>query len=532
MKFVKNVALAGLLLATPAILHAQSQTDAYRFAVEELSGTARYLSMGGAFGALGGDVSVLKANPAGLAVYRSSEIVGTLGLNSTSAKSNWNGTSEKVTNTKFNLDNIAYVGYFPTGKESGVVSWNFGLSYNRQRTFNRNYSMTTNDMNVSLSDYAAAWVTNRELAVNDIAFPNKGDYNPYNNIKNDFFSVLAYDAGYIDAYSDNDKRYYSTFSENDGTPYPIDRSRLRVEEHGSIGEYDIAFGFNVSDFLMVGATMRITDMDYHYASYYTENFSNGSFLSLGTADYPNGLSTKGTGYGVNVGVIAVPAPFLRVGVAYNSSTWYRMSDYFYTKAETDVPYFDKPLISSTPENATFDYRYQTPDKWIFSLASVLGTRALISVDYEISNFSNMKLKDFNKYDLPANEFIKEDFGLNQTLRAGVEFKVTPQFSLRAGGSWQSVTMSQDILDGNVEVVPAGTTVHYTLDQGVTNYTFGLGYRFTPHWYTDIACVLRTHKEKAYAFSSIFTDYGEDFFNQPADLKTKTTKVALTVGYKF
>ena len=68
---------------------AQSEMDAFRYAQTELNGTARHMAMGGAFGALGGDISVMNANPAGLAVYRSSEVVTTLSLSSTNAKTNW-----------------------------------------------------------------------------------------------------------------------------------------------------------------------------------------------------------------------------------------------------------------------------------------------------------------------------------------------------------------------------------------------------------------------------------------------------------
>src|SRR5690554_22480 len=66
------------LLAGP--LYAQGEVDAARFSREDLHGTARAMSMGGAFGALGGDQTGVSINPAGIAVYRSSEVVGTLNI--------------------------------------------------------------------------------------------------------------------------------------------------------------------------------------------------------------------------------------------------------------------------------------------------------------------------------------------------------------------------------------------------------------------------------------------------------------------
>ena len=58
----------------------QEMLDAYKYSSNDLNGTARSLGMGGAFGALGGDISAMSNNPAGLAVYRSSEVVTTLSI--------------------------------------------------------------------------------------------------------------------------------------------------------------------------------------------------------------------------------------------------------------------------------------------------------------------------------------------------------------------------------------------------------------------------------------------------------------------
>ena len=78
--------------------------DAYRYVQTETGGTARFLGMGGAFGALGGDISVLNVNPAGLAVYRSSEVVTTLSVNAAKANANWFGTTAEENKTKMEFN--------------------------------------------------------------------------------------------------------------------------------------------------------------------------------------------------------------------------------------------------------------------------------------------------------------------------------------------------------------------------------------------------------------------------------------------
>lgn len=57
---------------------AQSAIEALKLTDTDLLGTARFVSMGGAFTALGGDISTLSQNPAGIGVYRTNEVVTTL----------------------------------------------------------------------------------------------------------------------------------------------------------------------------------------------------------------------------------------------------------------------------------------------------------------------------------------------------------------------------------------------------------------------------------------------------------------------
>lgn len=49
--------LIGMLMAVPSTMMAQSALDAYSISQNDLRGSARFMSMGGAFTALGGDIS-------------------------------------------------------------------------------------------------------------------------------------------------------------------------------------------------------------------------------------------------------------------------------------------------------------------------------------------------------------------------------------------------------------------------------------------------------------------------------------------
>ncbi|UPT70129.1 MAG: hypothetical protein M0D53_13525 [Flavobacterium sp. JAD_PAG50586_2] len=63
-KRLLSIIIAGLSFTA---MHSQETTteDALRYGVENLTGSARFRGMGGAFGAVGGDMSAINQNPAG-----------------------------------------------------------------------------------------------------------------------------------------------------------------------------------------------------------------------------------------------------------------------------------------------------------------------------------------------------------------------------------------------------------------------------------------------------------------------------------
>lgn len=530
---MKKIVLSIAALALcGGVAFSQGMLDAYKFGQTELQGTARYMSMGGAFGALGGDISAMSTNPAGLAVYRSSEVVTTLNLSATNAKTNWLGSTESNNRTRFNFDNIAYVAYFPTSNDAGIVSWNAGFSYNRLKNFNRHlYTRSGQGLNTSMSDYIATRAYGLPYSVisSSTAYDRIGDW----------LSVLGHQAGIIE--HDGDDVYVSPYgdwdSEGNWVPYGLDEARLNIRESGSIDQYNIAFGMNISDVVMVGATFAITDLSYSLSSSYDE------FFSIEANDFyiDNGLTTDGSGFGFNVGVIARPSDYLRLGVAYNSPTWYKMTDYYYAEAGSSLTRKDIPepdvLEATSPDNGPYtDYEFRSPDKWIFSAAGIIGQYGLISVDYEMTNYKNMVMHDdrgrMSDYYQDVKNDIRTNFGISHTVRVGAEARVTPQFSVRAGGTYTTSGMKDPLKDGRVEVATVGTLPHYVIDKGKSSFSVGLGYRFTPHFYTDLACVLTQYKEDLYAFSSIIENGDYLIQAQPASLKTNRTQVSLTFGYKF
>ena len=135
---MKKILLATVLGIAPSVMLAQSAIDAYQLSRNDLKGTARFVSMGGAFGALGGDLSTLTQNPAGIGVYRSSEIGVTLDINMQSTETNSMGYFVEEDQTKVYCPNFGYVGTLRLSNEV-MPMFNWGVSYNRAASFDRIY---------------------------------------------------------------------------------------------------------------------------------------------------------------------------------------------------------------------------------------------------------------------------------------------------------------------------------------------------------------------------------------------------------
>ena len=511
----------------------QGEIDAYRYSNDDLSGTARGQAMGGAFGALGGDVTGVAINPAGIGIYRTSEILANMSLSSPIISGNTNQQS----NTAFHFDNLSYIGYYPLVTGS-MLSLNYGFNYSRIKSFDQQYSTSRPIMNSSMTDYMEH-LTNNYNNGNGISrnvwTGNMDDYyfsnNPY-----PWLSGLAYDGGLIKEGNANNN--YQTILNSGERVSPS----LKVSEKGKVEAYDFTLGANHANKFYWGATVSIINLSYLMYSFYDESFADGGGFTLG-----NYLETKGSGFQAKLGVIYKPVDALRFGVSYHSPVWYSMTDYYQGWIDPRgisingqvARRTETPLTDPDGYSVYTNYNFRTPGSWTFSAAAVLSTKAIVSVDYDIKNYASMNLKDDNGNDLSANDYISSDYRNASTLRAGFEYRFTPQLSGRVGYAWaQSPYQSKvsafgdDYAVGDVAIT-AGTVPHYTLSGNVNYLTAGVGFRFTPQFYGDFALVLRTEKDDLYYFTPKMDQVQSEIFDSFAGAFTnKTLKGLITLGYKF
>lgn len=516
--------LAFVFTAITGGAFAQGSLDAFNLSYNDLKGTARSVSMGGAFGALGGDVSGIAINPAGIGVYTKSEVVTTLNFTNTTSKSNLLGSSLDQKKTKFNFDNLAFVGTVPI--ESDVVPLiNFGFSYNNLKSFNRKYRAGANGLNKSYTQYASDRANSQKDF--DYITYNKDGKDGY-DYGADWTSVLAYHSGLI-APNNSAKNFSPAFRQftNNET---VD-SELSIQEKGSISSYDFNVGTTIDDIFSIGVTLALTDIDYHLSSTLYEKFSSNKenyYLD-------NELKTEGTGWQIKTGLIFKPIKELRIGAAYHSPTWYNMTDRYYgaVDASWNLDNNDKYVVYGTPGflegGEANDYKFKTPDKWVFSLAGIIGQYAIISADYELTNYSKMNLSnrysgDYN-FDR-ENDLTSQYFKNSSTIRVGAEIRFTPQFSGRLGYMWQQSPFDKKLKadQGTNKITPetGGTVPQYTIVGDANHFTWGLGYKFTPNFYTDIAFMIKNRKDDLYMYQD----------SDKAELKTNQFSGLITFGCRF
>ncbi len=403
--------------------YAQDLSDALRYSNYHINGTARSAAMGNAFGALGGDFTSLSINPAGAAVYRSGEFTFTPTVGKTSVDGTYLGN--KVNESKYNIgiQNLGYVTTIPTGEssETGLVSLSFGLGFNKLGNFSMNTLAETSNANHSLLKY----FTDNMNADYSTNYGNEANLDPY-------YERLAWDT-YLVNHDDVAGEYFNDITDNGYGQ----SQRQTTERRGYINEYLLSFAANFNHKVYLGATVGIHDV------YFKENANLYEFDAKNNIPYFNDfnfntyLKTTGTGYNIKLGVIYKPTDNLRLGVAFHTPTFYKFNEVYDSGMNSSITYSDGATenYSAQPDKqGIYDYKIETPMKAIFSGAYVIGKSALISVDYEIVDYSTAKLKSgsYNTDYYDSNNEIKNAYKTVGNLHIGGEYRVNKNFSLRAG----------------------------------------------------------------------------------------------------
>lgn len=531
---LQHILLAAALL--PATALAQSAIDGYQLSETDLNGSARYQSMAGAFTALGGDISTLHQNPAGIGVYKRNDLSMTASVDFQRATTSSQGTSVLATQTKGAFENVGYVGTYNFGdRVLKTLSW--GVSYTRQTSFDRAFTGTTPQVGTSMSNYIAAF--SKGYKPDQLLDKAGTGYDPYYDSDCDWLSILAYNTYMINPTGADT---YAGLYQNGTTG----SASYTVREKGYVDEYSFNVGGNFIDAVYWGLGVGVTDLSYTRSTYYRERLDNALIpdanavgTSNGTADFDldNWKHTSGTGYNVSLGVIVKPMPELRLGLAVKTPTWYDLTENY--QANSGYEYYGdgydyqsgKPVETAY---ANFDWKLQTPWRLMAGVAGVIGQYGIISVDYECQFFKDMSIKapvygswsTAFETDAATDAEIGQYFKTVNILRVGGELRALPWLSLRLGYAYKDASSSQEMRDGQYEVYTAGTDPSFSMNKTTQYVTGGLGLRYKAFSF-DVALV---HKIMASTFKP-YTDFG-DTWSPTASVTNRDNKLVFSLGFKF
>ena len=447
MKKYAVVFLFTMLLANMGFT--QNETDALRYSQLFPGGTARFTAMGGAFGALGGDFSSLSINPAGIGIFRSSEITITPALNYSQVKTSYFNSHNEDMKYNFNLNNLGAVFTFPTGRPGEEGGWqyvNIGLGINRHNNFNnrwiaRGFNPNNSFMTSILEEATAQGSVDR---------------------LNDFSSGLAWDTWLL--------------GKDDVEGFFVDMPDGRVTQHletnssGSIREFLLTLGANYNDRLYLGATVGFPSVKYEEEKVYTEKDSEGLNESFNALTYTNSLETSGTGYNFKLGAIIRVTDFLRLGGAFHTPTFFELKDKYRATMRSDMNLPDYNDFARSPEGR-FKYEINTPLKAIGSVGLVFGNMGMINIDYEYIDYTKARLRSSEYLFSDENDMIRAAFTEQHNVRIGGEMRLDPLI-LRAGYAYYSSPYRSGVNDDQRSIISAG----FGIREG--NYSLDFAYSYT------------------------------------------------------
>ncbi|MCL1974109.1 MAG: hypothetical protein FWG54_04740 [Bacteroidetes bacterium] len=430
----RKLFLVWLAAVLSVSMQAQTAFDALRFSQIIYTGTARSAAMGNAMTALGGDFGSLNINPAGSAVYPYTEVIFTPIFNTVTTNSDYLGTSTHESRFRTGVSNFGYV----TALHTPGVGLSFAIGYNGLNQFTDRFSAegVTNQ---------SSWLAHLAYNTDGIFAPNmdlNDAQNPFHNGSAAWRSLLAWNTSLLDTIPGTRGTQYKAATEvisNNDIFIPGNlRQHFYRNANGNMGEYLLNMGVNIGNKVFLGANLGIQNIWYDYRESYSEAAEHtNDFYQTEFKDFTHNyhLTTSGIGVNLRFGIIFLPVENLRLGASISTPTWIKLHDEWQESINTNFSdgwhqYLESPL-------GEYDYTVNTPFRWNAGLAYTFGPYGALSVDYEqvAYNKTYMHADDALYLHNPFSEenaLLKNSCRTANNFRAGLEFNLNEEFSIRGG----------------------------------------------------------------------------------------------------
>lgn len=541
----KYIFASALVLIASAAQAQDTYTNYTMTSTADVIGTARYVGMGGAMGALGADISAMTNNPASLGLFRKNDVSMTMGGVIQDAR-----PYETDNRGHYSFDQVGFVAAFPNYENTSFV--NFGLNLQKKADYGHSLFVKNSSLN-GLSQ--AAQLKGLYTAGVNIANNNNFQYSlPYQANNAYIYDVeVAGQPGYHQIKSSG-----------------YDFNRLAS---GNLYGLDLGIAGGLHDRVYLGMDFGIDFLRYENSQRYVE-YRDGALGEVEDYDVLSNKYVSGAGINLKFGAIVRPIEEnpLRVGFAFETPTWYTLTQKrsYYSIASKwnydgyneitqvhNYSYNPDGVYSNfdSPDDNFLDFNIHSPWRLRLSLASTVNTFLAWDVEYEYALYNNATIGYPRRYnENGASLSMVKDPGMTaltkdcingiHNFRAGVEFKPLPEFAVRLGYNFWSKPMKDGArLDQTVD----SKALDFALGTDYTNLgaahmlNFGLGYRYKA-FYGDFAYKFRAQKGDFYAFDDAlqrngsaaeygqFMDSGQSLRPEEVDFSRHT--ITFTLGFKF
>lgn len=496
---------------------AQETYENANIATQDLNGTARYVGMGGAMDALGADISTIGTNPAGIGLFRKSQVNASFGFVSQSDVSN----SSFVNKTNMSFDQVGIVLTTRTNSRSYL---NVAFNYHKSRNFDQILEASGRLQNASQNKLSYI----------------KG-YNGLFELKTNNNGMLVADEG---TFSQVDYLHYNTvLPDGDELTYiNCDQYDMNRSSNGYIGEYDFNISGNINNRVYLGFTFGIHDV--HYNSYvdYLESAAGGFSSNL-----VDERRITGTGFDFKAGIIVRPVEesSFRFGLSVASPIFYDLESANSTSLMTNDG-------NRTSISEVYEFRMNTPWKFGVSLGHTIDNMLAIGAGYEYADYATIdnRYKDGGYYDewdgwhdtSSSDHVMNADTKANlkgvHTFKVGAELKPDANMAIRLGYNYVSAAYKTDAYRDqslNTDGVYYSSTTDYTNWKDTHRITCGFGYQINK-FNIDLAYQFSSTNGEHYPFMSYYAGANEPAENDNIADMTKVSnkrhQLLLTLGYRF
>ena len=509
------------MLASVPALWAQIPEDVLRYSWQPVNGTARINAVGGAMVSLGGDISATYTNPAGLAMYKTSDFVISPGFNFLKNNSQFRGTDASQKEKYFNLGASGIVSGAPgSGKWTSKA---FSLAVTRTGSFKNNiYHNGLNDFS-SYGEQYAAEAAGSGLSLDDILNSNSVSM----GTKMAVYSYLI-DTATLGGNSLPDVVSMSQWNAlKNGGDYLVGQAH-RIETSGGVTEPAIGYAANMDDRFYIGGSIGIPIVRYDKRTLFREEDATGDpDNNFAFSQLSEHFTTKGIGINARLGVIYRPTDRIRMGAAVHTPSWYSFTDTYEADMAVNLENYRSVPGTETVSSLLFTggdvpkYKYEliTPWKMAVSGTYILNEvedirqqKGFITADIEYITYKSNRFRNAEDYDDEGyydrlNDVMKDYYKNAFNFRLGGELKFTTVMA-RVGFSYYGSPYSDKELKANRMFVSGG-----------------LGYR-NSGMYIDVTYVYALQKDVNFPYRLA------DKANTFADTRARGSNLMLTLGVKI